>query len=86
MKNIDQKELIVIAAHLIITLAIIAAYAFFAYIGKPTTSIENMLLIAVGFWFAAMKRPSEQPQNQTNIQHANEVNAERAQPKQRKEV
>ena len=55
MKGISQGVLIIMA-HLIITLAMISAYILFAYLDKTTTTIENMLLIAIGFWFSAVNK------------------------------
>jgi hypothetical protein len=64
--KIDRMGVLVLVAHLIITLAMIAAYVLFSYLDKSTSAIENMLLIAVGFWFASMGqnaiRPNQQPQ------------------------
>lgn len=71
MKLFNRMEVLVLTAHLIITLAMIGAYTFFTYLDKGTTTIENMLLIAVGFWFSAMGKNT--PTNTTNVQHANEV-------------
>lgn len=71
MKNMDRMEVLVLVAHLIITLAMIAAYTFFTYLDKGTTTIENMLLIAVGFWFSAMGKNVQK--HETTVQHANEV-------------
>lgn len=77
MKNIDKMGVLILVAHLIITLAMIGAYIFFTYIGKSTSAIENMLLIAVGFWFASMGQNSIRPNSQTNIQQANEVKVDK---------
>lgn len=64
--KIDRMGVLVLTAHLIITLAMIAVYALFALQGKPLTTIENMLLVIVGYWFGAMgsntiRRPADQP-------------------------
>lgn len=54
LKSIDKMGVLYLMAHLIITLAFIVVYAVFAYIGQPLTTIENMLLVIVGYWFGAM--------------------------------
>lgn len=65
---------LVLMSHLIITLAMIGAYVFFTYAGKSTSAIENMLLIAVGFWFASMGQNAIRPPNNgTQINQANQV-------------
>jgi hypothetical protein len=64
MKNIDKMGVLVLVAHLIITLAMIAAYVLFSYLDKSTSAIENMLLIAVGFWFASMGQNAIRPNQQ----------------------
>ena len=54
IKNIDKMGVLVLMSHLLITLAMIGLYALFAWLGKPVTTIENMLLVIVGYWFGAM--------------------------------
>jgi len=41
-------------AHLLITLTIISIYGYTVAIGKPDTTLQNLLLIIGGFWFGAM--------------------------------
>ena len=53
-KQVDKMGVLILVAHLIITLAILSVYALFAYMGKPLTTIENMLLVIVGYWFGTM--------------------------------
>lgn len=75
--KVDRMGVYVLASHLIITLAMIGAYVFFTWIGKPTGSIENMLLIAIGFWFASMSNNAiRPPASNTTVTHANEVKVE----------
>ena len=76
LKNVDKMGVLVLVSHLIITLAILALYAVFAYLGKPLTTIENMLLVIVGYWFGAIGTSAIRPSNQTQIQQANEVKVE----------
>ena len=54
MKKLDRMGVLVLLSHLLITLAMIGLYALFAWLGKPVTTIENMLLVIVGYWFGAM--------------------------------
>lgn len=51
---LQRSEVLTIMAHLIITLAIFALYGYTYAIGKPDTTLQNLLLIAGGFWFGAM--------------------------------
>lgn len=76
LKNVDKMGVLVLVSHLVITLAILALYAVFAYMGKPLTTIENMLLVIVGYWFGAIGTNAIRPSNQTQIQQANEVKVE----------
>lgn len=55
MKKLDRMGVLVLMAHLVITLAMIGVYALFAWLDKPVTTVENMLLIIVGYWFGAMQ-------------------------------
>lgn len=61
MKKIDRMGVLVLMSHLVITLAMLGLYGVFAYIGKPVTTIENMLLIVIGYWFGAMGTQSIRP-------------------------
>lgn len=79
MKKVDGMGVLVLMAHLVITLAMLGLYGVFAYYGKPVTTIENMLLVIVGYWFGAIGTNAIRPSNQTQIQQANEVKVE-AQP------
>lgn len=79
MKNIDKMGVLVLMAHLVVTILMLAVYVAFAYMGKPLTTIENMLLVIVGYWFGAMGTQAIRPSNQTQIQQANEVKVNEAQ-------
>lgn len=74
--KIDRMGVLLLMAHLVITLSMLALYAFFAYLGKPITTIENMLLVIVGYWFGAMGTSSIRPSSGTQINQANEVKIE----------
>lgn len=52
--KLDRMGVLVLMSHLIITLAMLALYALFAWLGKPLTTIENMLFVVVGYWFGAL--------------------------------
>ena len=74
MKKVDRMGVYILMAHLIITLAVLIIYGFFAYIGKPVTTVENMLLIIVGYWFGAMGKNSLRPDEKgTKVEHAERV-------------
>lgn len=71
--RIDRMGVLVLMAHLIITLAILALYGYSLHYGKPVTSIENILLVIMGYWFGSMGANAIRPNNQTNVNQANEV-------------
>ena len=80
LKNVDKMGVLVLMSHLIVTVLMLVVYVVFAYLGKPLTTIENMLLVIVGYWFGAIGTNAIRPSNQTQIQQANEVKVE--QPKE----
>lgn len=86
MGKVDKMGVFILSAHLIVTLAMIAVYVVFAYLGKPLTTIENMLLVIVGYWFGAMGTTAIRPNNQTQINQANEVKVNPAPEEQSKGV
>lgn len=49
-----RTEVLTIMAHLVITLTIVGIYGYTVAIGKPDTTLQNLLLIIGGFWFGAM--------------------------------
>lgn len=70
MKQIDKMGVYILVSHLLVTLSLIVTYIIFAYIGKPVTTIENMLLIVVGYWFgqyAIGKQPQQNPPSQMEV-------------------
>lgn len=71
--KVDRMGVLVLMSHLLITLAMIVLYAVFAWLGKPVTTIENMLLVIVGYWFGAMGTQAIRPNGGTQINQANEV-------------
>lgn len=50
LKNVDKMGVLVLMSHLIVTVLMLVVYVVFAYLGKPLTTIENMLLVIVGYW------------------------------------
>jgi uncharacterized membrane protein len=74
MKKVDRMGVYVLVSHLIITIAVIVLYGLFAYIGKPVTTIENMLLVIIGYWFGAIGATQVRPTPPTTqINQASEV-------------
>lgn len=72
--KIDRMGVLVLMAHLIITLAILALYGYSLHNGKPVTSIENILLVIMGYWFGSMGSNALRPNGTTQVNKANEVN------------
>lgn len=69
--KLDKMGVLVLMSHLVVTLAIIVVYVLFAHMGKPLTTIENMLLVIIGYWFGAMgtntiRKPPEQVNGNVN--------------------
>lgn len=52
--KLDRMGVLVLLAHLIITLSIIAAYVTFTIMGKDVGTTEMILMAIVGYWFGAM--------------------------------
>ena len=50
----QRTEVLTIMAHLLITLTVLVLYGYTVAIGKPDTTLQNLLLIIGGFWFGAM--------------------------------
>lgn len=78
--KIDRMGVLVLMAHLVITLAIIGLYGYSLHTGKPVSSIENILLIIMGYWFGSMGANALRPNSQTNVTHAQEVKVNEAVP------
>lgn len=75
--KIDRMGVLVLMAHLIITLAILALYGIFTWLGKDLGTIETILLMIVGYWFGAMGTSAIRPNAGTQINQANEVKIEK---------
>jgi TctA family transporter len=54
MKNIDINGVIILVAHLIITLAVIAIYAYGSITGHPDETLKTIIYAIIGFWFGAI--------------------------------
>lgn len=62
LKNIDRMGVLILAAHLIITLAFIAVYTYTLFTGQDDDTLRTILTVIVGYWFGALgkdaiKRP-----------------------------
>lgn len=73
MKKLDKMGVLVLVAHLIITLAMLVIYTIFAVNGHQVTTIENMLLVIVGYWFGAMGTNAIRPNVQTNVERVDKL-------------
>ncbi len=62
----QRTEVLTIMAHLLITLAVILSYGYTVAIGKPDTTLQNLLLLCGGFWFGAMGITRANKPNQPN--------------------
>lgn len=65
-KRYDRMGVWVLVAHLIITLAMLAIYGLFSFYGKSVGTIENMLLVIIGYWFGAIGTQQIRPTTQIN--------------------
>lgn len=54
MKNVDKMGVYVLMSHLIITLSIIAVYAYTLYSGNGDETLKTVLTVIVGYWFGSM--------------------------------
>jgi hypothetical protein len=52
--KIDKMGVIVLMAHLVITLVVIAAYLFTLWLGKPDEIFKVAIPVIIGYWFGAM--------------------------------
>jgi carbon starvation protein CstA len=52
--KIDKMGVVILMAHLIITLAVIAAYLITLWIGKPDDIFKVAIPVIIGYWFGAM--------------------------------
>lgn len=66
MSRFDRMGVFVLVAHLIITLTMLVLYGIFSFYGKEVVTIENMLLVIVGYWFGAIGTNQIRPTTQIN--------------------
>jgi hypothetical protein len=52
--KLDKMGVIVLMAHLVITLSIIAAYLITLWMGKPDDVFKIAIPVIIGYWFGAM--------------------------------
>jgi hypothetical protein len=52
--NIDKNGVIIITAHLIITLAVIVGYIICLVKNIPAPQLETMAFMVMAYWFGAM--------------------------------
>lgn len=49
-----ETEVLLIMAHLLITVTLLGSYVFLRVSGYDDTTLENLLLIVGGYWFGAV--------------------------------
>jgi putative Ca2+/H+ antiporter (TMEM165/GDT1 family) len=74
MKNkIDWMGVVVISAHLLITLAVVVGYIICLVLDRPAPQLETAMFMILAYWFGAMLPSQFKPTSQTQINQANEV-------------
>jgi len=73
MKQVDRMGVLILGAHLLITLSLIIVYVLFALNGQEVATIEMILIAIVGYWFGAIGNSAIRPNSTTQVNHANEV-------------
>lgn len=53
-KKVDRMGVLVLMAHLIITLAFIGIYGYSLFSGHEDDTLRTILTVIVGYWFGAM--------------------------------
>jgi carbon starvation protein CstA len=66
--KIDKMGVVVLMAHLIITLAVIAAYLITLWIGKPDDIFKVAIPVIIGYWFGAMGATSLRKTDKTDTE------------------
>jgi hypothetical protein len=54
MKNLDRMGVLLLMAHLLITLSIIALYGFTLASGQSDDMLKTILTVIIGYWFGSM--------------------------------
>jgi hypothetical protein len=52
--KLDKMGVLILVAHLVITLAVIAAYLITLWMGKPDEALKIAIPVIIGYWFGAM--------------------------------
>lgn len=52
--KIDKMGVVVIMAHLVITITVIVAYLITLWMGKPDDVFKIAIPVIIGYWFGAM--------------------------------
>jgi hypothetical protein len=52
--KVDRMGVLVLMSHLIITLAVIAIYAYTLHTGNGDETLKTILTVIVGYWFGSM--------------------------------
>jgi carbon starvation protein CstA len=63
--KIDKMGVIVLMAHLVITMAVIAAYLITLWLGKPDDTFKIAIPVIIGYWFGAMGATSLRKSDKT---------------------
>jgi hypothetical protein len=50
----DKMGVLILMAHLVITLSVIAAYLITLWMGKPDDVFKIAIPVIIGYWFGAM--------------------------------
>jgi TctA family transporter len=66
MKNIDMNGVLILMAHLIITLAVIGVYAYGSVTGHPDETLKTIIFAIIGYWFGAIGKDQLSKKNDTN--------------------
>lgn len=70
MKNQEDKMgVLVIMAHLIITVIVLGIYAFSLFSGQEDDTLRTILTVIVGYWFGAMGKDMIKPS--TRVENRN---------------
>lgn len=70
MKNHENKMgVLVLMAHLIITLVVLGIYAFTLFSGQEDDTLRTILTVIVGYWFGAMGKDMLKPATKVENHH-----------------
>jgi hypothetical protein len=66
MKNLDVNGVIILVAHLIITLVIIGFYGWGSIHGHEDETLKTILFAIIGYWFGAIGKDQLTKKNNNN--------------------